>query len=103
MLLCYHAGAPFRGVNHVKHGIETSDAKPNTQRHILMHSPVQLQLINRQIKKMVEQNILEPSTSPLATPCLLVKKKTEHGLQVTPPPRLVWDYRNSQTEQSYKA
>ena len=35
MLLCYHAGAPFRGVNHVKHGIETSDAKPNTQRHIL--------------------------------------------------------------------
>ena len=34
---------------------------------------------------MVEQNILEPS------PCLLVKKKTEHGLQVTP--RLVWDYR----------
>jgi hypothetical protein len=33
---------------------------------------------------MVEQNILEPSTSPWGAPCLLVKKKTEHGLQVTP-------------------
>ena len=40
---------------------------------------------------MVEQNILEPSTSPWGAPCLLVLKKTEHGLQVTP--SLVWDYR----------
>ena len=34
--------------------------------------------------KMVEQNILEPSTSPWGAPCLLAKKKTEHGLQVAP-------------------
>jgi hypothetical protein len=81
-------GAPFRGVNHVEHSIETGDAKPHTP---YSHSPVQLQLIKREIQKMVEQNILEPSTSPWGAPCLLVKKKTEHGLQVTP--RLVWDYR----------
>ncbi|CAB4002757.1 Retrovirus-related Pol poly from transposon [Paramuricea clavata] len=48
-------------------------------------------LIKREIQKMVEQNILEPSTSPWGAPCLLVKKKTERGVQVTP--RLVWEYR----------
>jgi hypothetical protein len=79
-------GAPFRGVNHVEH----SDAKPQYSTSY-SHSPVQLQLIKREIQKMVKQNILEPSTSPWGAPCLLVKKKTEHGLQVTT--RLVWDYR----------
>ena len=34
---------------------------------------------------------MEPSTSPWGAPCLLVKKKIEHGLQVAP--RLVSDYR----------
>jgi hypothetical protein len=63
-------GAPFRGVNHVEH----SDAKPQYSTPY-SHSPVQLQLINREIQKMVEQNILEPPTSPWGAPCLLVKKK----------------------------
>ena len=55
---------------------------------------------------MVEQNILEPSTSPWGAPCLLVKKKPEHGLQVTP--RLVdklikvepWSVNESNPEQT---
>ena len=57
----------------------------NTSHHI--HTPAQLNLTKQEIQKMLERNILEPSTSP----CLLVKKKTEHDLQVAP--RLVWDYR----------
>ena len=63
----------------------------NTPHHIHTYSPAQLNLIKQEIHKMLEQNILEPSTSPWGAPCLLVKKKTEHGLQVAP--RLVWDYR----------
>ena len=83
-------GAPFRGVSHVEHSMDTGDAKPQYSTPY-SHSPIQLQLIKQEIQKMLEQNILEPSTSPWGAPCLLVKKKTEHGLQVTP--RLVWDYR----------
>jgi hypothetical protein len=49
-------GAPFRGVNHVEHSIETGDAKPQYSTPY-SHSPVQLQLIKREIQKMVEQNI----------------------------------------------
>ena len=80
-------GAPFRGVTNVEHSIETGDAKPQYTTPY-SHSPAQL---NQEIHKMLEQNILEPSTSPWGAPCLLVKKKTEHGRQVAP--RLVWDYR----------
>ena len=40
---------------------------------------------------MIEQDILEPSNSPWGAPCLLVKKKSEHGMKISP--RLVDDYR----------
>ena len=40
---------------------------------------------------MIEQDILEPSNSPWGAPCLLVKKKSEHGMKMSP--RLVVDYR----------
>ena len=83
-------GAPFRGVTNVEHSIETGDAKPQYTTPF-SHSPTQLNLIKQEIHKMLEQSILEPSTSPWGAPCLLVKKKTEHDLQVAP--RLVWDYR----------
>ena len=83
-------GTPFRGVTNVEHSIENGDAKPQYTTPY-SHSPAQLNLIKHEIHKMLEQNILEPSTSPWGAPCLLVKKKTEHGLQVAP--CLVWDYR----------
>ena len=83
-------GASFRGVSHVEHSIDTGDAKPQYST-AYSHSPIKLQLMKQEIQKMLEQNILEPSTSPWSAPCLLVKKKAKHGLQVTP--RLVWDYR----------
>ena len=76
-------GASFYSVRDVEHTIDTSDAKPQYSTPY-SYSPAQLQLIKKEIKKMLEQNILEHSTSPWGDPCLLVKKKTEHGLHVTP-------------------
>ena len=81
-------GAPFRGVGDVERTINTGDAKPQYSTPY-SHSPAQLQLIKKEIQRMLEQNIVEHSTSPWGAPCFLVKKKMEHGLQVTP--RLVWD------------
>ena len=76
-------GAPFRGVTIVEHSIETGDAKPQYTTPY-SHSPAQLNLIKQEIHKMLEQNILKPSTSPWGAPYLLVKRKTEHGRQVAP-------------------
>jgi hypothetical protein len=65
MFLCYQE---------LEHSIETGDGKPQYSTPY-SHSPVQLQLTKREIQKMVEQNIFEPSTSPWGAPCLLVKIK----------------------------
>ena len=79
-------GAPFRGVTTPEHSIDTGDAPPQYQPPYAQ-SPSQLQIMKAEIQKMLEQEILEHSSSPWSAPCLLVKKKPENGLPV--PPRLV--------------
>ena len=81
-------------LTNVEHSIETGDAKPHYTTPY-SHSPAQLNLIKQEFHTMLEQNILEPSISPWGAPCLLVKKKTEHDLQVGR--RLVWDCRKLNT------
>ena len=83
-------GAPFEGVDHTFHEIDTGDSQPQYTPPY-PKSPAQLQIIKEEIQKMIEQDILEPSNSPWGAPCLLVKKKSEHGMKISP--RLVVDYR----------
>lgn len=44
------------------------------------YSPTQKDEIERQIKDMLINGIIKPSQSPFASPLILVKKKTEHGI-----------------------
>ncbi|XP_062586743.1 uncharacterized protein LOC134248355 [Saccostrea cucullata] len=60
--------------NIVKHRIDTGDARPIKQP--VRRSPAHLSKeIERNIDEMLECNIIEPSTSPWASPIVLVKKK----------------------------
>ena len=83
-------GAPFKGVDHVRHEIDTGESQPQYTPPY-PKSPTQLKIIKEEIQKIIEQDILEPSNSPWGAPCLLVKNKSEHGMKITP--RLVADYR----------
>ena len=79
---------PFGGVTNVRHSIETGDAKPQYSTPY-SHSHAQLNLTKQKIYKILEENILAPSTTLWGAPCLLVKKKTEHSIQAAP--CLIWD------------
>jgi hypothetical protein len=58
----------------IKHEVDTGDAKPiNHQPRRL--SPVKQAEADRQIKDMLERDIIEPSTSPWSSPITLVTKK----------------------------
>ena len=83
-------GAPFKEVDHTFHEIDTGDSQPQYT-PLYPKSPAQLQIIKEEIQKMIEQDILVPSNSPWGAPCLLVKKKSEHGMKISP--RRVVDYR----------
>ena len=56
------------------HRIDTGDAKPVHQR-FYRTSPAHKAEIERQIHDMLKADIIEPSTSPWASPVVLVKKK----------------------------
>lgn len=83
-------GALFQGVTSPEHTIDTGDAPPQYQPPYAQSLP-QLQIMKTEIQKMIEQGILEPSSSPWGALCLLVKKISENGVPVSP--RLVADYR----------
>ena len=81
---------PSKGVDQVFHEIDTGESQPQYTPPY-PKSPAQLKIIKEEIQKMIEQDILEPSNSPWGAPCYLVKKKSEHGMKITP--RLIVDYR----------
>ena len=56
-------GAPFKGVDHTFHEIDTGDSQPQYTPPY-PKSPAQLQIIKEEIQKIIEQDILEPSNSP---------------------------------------
>ena len=76
-------GAPFKGVDHTFHEIDMGDSQPQYTPPY-PKSPAQLQIIKEEIQKRIEQDNLEPSNSPWGAPCLLVKKKSEHGMKISP-------------------
>ena len=64
---------------HVKNSIDTGAAQTRYS------APIQLLLIKKEIQKMLEETISGPFTSlAWGAPCLLDKKKSEHGQQVWP-------------------
>ena len=71
------------------HRIETGDALPIKQR-FYRHSPVARDEVDRQIKEMLENDIIEESTSPWHSPVVVVRKKNGQF-------RLAIDYRKINT------
>lgn len=57
----------------IEHKIDTGDCEPIKQRHHIM-SPYMLEHMNRELDRMIELGVVRPSTSPWASPVLLVKK-----------------------------
>lgn len=67
--------APGR-TNLAQHYIDTGDARPIKQRQYPISPALQVHL-NGLIDEMLEQGVIEPSTSPWSSPILLVKKKDD--------------------------
>lgn len=59
--------------NRIVHKIDTGDTEPIKQRHHVM-SPYKLEILNRELDKMLELKVVRPSTSPWASPVLIVEK-----------------------------
>lgn len=57
----------------IEHRIDTGDCEPIKQRHHVM-SPYMLEHMNKELDKMIDLGVVRPSTSPWASPVLLVKK-----------------------------
>lgn len=62
--------------NKLVHHIETGDATPIKQRQYLL-SPYMLSHLNKELDKMLELGVVEPSESAWSSPVLLVKKKDD--------------------------
>ena len=58
----------------VKHSIDTGDSRPLRQPYRRLPQGQQEEA-DRQVKEMLEQGIIQPSSSPWASPIILVKKK----------------------------
>lgn len=59
--------------NRITHKIDTGDTEPIKQRHHVM-SPYKLEVLNKELDKMLELKVVRPSTSPWASPVLVVEK-----------------------------
>ena len=86
----YLEGDKLTFTNQIKHEIQTGDAKPiftKSYRYPYVHK----EEVKSQIKKMLDQNIIQPSTSPWSSPVWVVPKKLDaSGKQKW---RVVIDYR----------
>ena len=83
-------GSPLSIIKGHEHRIETGDASPTYQLPY-GKSPSELAAVKTEIQCMLEMNIIEPSSSPWGSPCILVRKPLEQGKPQ--PPRFVVDYR----------
>lgn len=92
----YHENSPLTFTSKIKHQIKTSDEIPiytKSYRYPFIHKKE----VETQIQKMLDQNIVQPSSSPWSSPIWVVPKKMDaSGKQKW---RVVVDYRslNSKT------
>ena len=86
----YNENVPLTFTNKIRHKIRTTDQVPiytKSYRYPFIHR----QEVENQIKKMLDQNIIEPSNSPWSSPLWVVPKKADaSGKQKW---RVVVDYR----------
>ncbi|UYV82809.1 hypothetical protein LAZ67_22000949 [Cordylochernes scorpioides] len=64
----------FPASGEIKHKIDTSDYPPVRQRPYRV-SPAERRVIQSEVEKMMETKIIRPSSSPWASPVILVRKK----------------------------
>lgn len=60
--------------NVMEHEIDTGDAKPIARKPYRLSQPQQEE-VNKQIKEMLEMDVIEPAFSPWASPIIVVNKK----------------------------
>lgn len=88
--LFYVEGSPEIGcASEVKHSINTGDALPVKKNPYRIPHALK-SVVEEQINDMLDKKIIEPSTSPWASPIVLVPKKSQDG---TVKHRLCIDYR----------
>ena len=68
-------GKPLGTTDVIEHAIDTGDASPIRQP---MHRVAfaQWEVLDREIEKMLQEKVIEPSKSPWSSPLVIVKKKT---------------------------
>ena len=59
----------------IKHTIDTGDTPP-VRSGLQRMSPPQREIVEKQIKEMLEDGVIKPSTGPYSSPIVLVKKKS---------------------------
>ena len=64
----------FGRTNHIQHTIETVGASPICQRSRRI-APAQREETTKMLQDMLNKQIIQPSTSPWASPIVLVRKK----------------------------
>ena len=64
--------------NLIEHEIDTGNSKPIKQRQFKIPQAVQ-SVLDSQIKDLVKNNMIEPSTSPWCSPMMIVKQKKRDG------------------------
>lgn len=73
--LSWEAGTKLGRTNKIIHKIDTGEAEPIKQRYNNM-SPYMLQHLNGELDKMLELGVVQPSSSPWASPVVLIKKSS---------------------------
>ncbi|XP_063924940.1 uncharacterized protein LOC135142325 [Zophobas morio] len=74
--LSWEAGTKLGRTNKIIHKIDTGEAEPIKQRYNNM-SPYMLQHLNGELDKMLELGVVQPSSSPWASPVVLIKKSSD--------------------------
>lgn len=67
-------GEPLGRTTLAEHCIDTGDTPPFREK-MRRYAPAQLDEIDHEVDRMLDQDVIEPSSSPWSTPILVVKKK----------------------------
>lgn len=75
---CFSTSSKVRRTSVAKHRIITEDATRPVCQHPYRVSPKEREIIKKQVEEMLSDDVIQPSSSPWASPVVLVKKKITH-------------------------